>query len=71
MFMHKDTQKFSDTLRTIGGKYVKRISSYCSKLRKINACHSDIQNNISYKNWLKEYKYFAYREFACSNFSNT
>ena len=54
---------FSDALRPMGGKDLKRIltSLYSNKWNKINIRHSDTQKHFANKKWFKCYKYFVYR----------
>ena len=46
--MYRLTQKFSDTLRSMGVKILKRNLTHlcCTKSNEINICHSDAQKNI-------------------------
>ena len=62
-FIYRDTQKFSDTLRAMWRKDLKRILTclYCNKWNKIKIWHSDTQKYVSNKKWYKSYKYFVYR----------
>ena len=45
------------------GKFLKLIITYlyCTKYNEINICHLYIHENIFYKKWHKDYKYFVYR----------
>ena len=42
-----ETHNFSDTLRNIGPKFLKRNSIYCTKCNEINMCHLDSQKYVS------------------------
>ena len=46
---------FSDILRSMEGKRLKRILMflYCANYNEINICHSDIQKHGSFKNGIK------------------
>ena len=58
VFIYRNTQKFSNTLRPIGGKCLKRILKYLyfTKYNKINTCHSDIPKHVSYKKCYEKYR---------------
>ena len=53
--MYRLTQMFSDTLRPMRGKILKRILTWlcCTKHNEINICHSDVHRHVSYKNDIK------------------
>ena len=54
-------QKFFDTLKRLGRKFLKRASTYCMKCNEINVCHLDIQKYVSYEKSFKYYILFVYR----------
>ena len=52
--------KVSDTLRSTGRKYLKRILKYLcyTKCNKIAMCHSNMQKHVYYEKWFKQHRYF-------------
>ena len=57
--MYRLTQMFSDTLRPMRGKILKRILTWlcCTKHNEINICHSDVQDHVSYIGSHKDFLY--------------
>ena len=51
-FIYRGMQKFSDALRPVQRKFLKPISTYCTKYNEINMYHSDIQKHVSFENGL-------------------
>ena len=58
-FIYRGMQKFSDALRPVQRKFLKPISTYCTKYNEINMYHSDVQKHVlcigSHKSFLIHY----------------
>ena len=50
---------FSDALRSVERKFLKRMSIYCTKCNEINACHLEIKKLVSHKKWFKYCNFFC------------
>ena len=63
--MDRGTYKFSDTLRQIDGKFLKRFLAYifCTKNNEINIYLSDVQKHVSNEKSYKTYNIFGDKKF--------
>ena len=59
--LQRHTEVFQYIKAYMGRKFLKCISTYCTKCNEINICHLDIQMHIPYEIWFKYYVFFVYR----------